>query len=72
MELLYIKLYKLLQARGEHAINKQLFYSKAQCPSTFIVSKPDKYGQKFWKAADLNQFWMRDKQPDWHLLRGII
>ena len=34
-------------------VDEQLFPSKARCPFTqFMASKPDKYGQKYWLAAD--------------------
>ena len=34
-------------------IDEQLFLTKAQCPFTqYIASKPNKFGIKFWLAAD--------------------
>ena len=41
---------------GEHiSIDEQLFPTKARCKWTqYIASKPDKYGIKFWLAADVH------------------
>ena len=34
-------------------VDEQLFPSKARCPFTqYMASKPDKFGQKYWLAAD--------------------
>lgn len=35
-------------------IDEQLFPSKTRCPLTqFMASKPDKYGQKYWLAVEV-------------------
>lgn len=37
------------------SVDEQLFPSKTRCPFTqFMASKPDKYGQKFWVAVDVD------------------
>jgi hypothetical protein len=41
-----------------------LFPSKTRCPFTqFILSKPDKFGQKFWIAADLESKYILNAFP---------
>lgn len=45
-------------------IDEQLFPSKTRCPFTqFIASKPDKYGQKFWIAVDLETKYILNAFP---------
>lgn len=45
-------------------IDEQLFPSKTRCPFTqYIASKPDKYGQKFWVAADLKTKYILNPFP---------
>ncbi|XP_061512551.1 uncharacterized protein LOC133393104 [Anopheles gambiae] len=41
---------------GPHiSVDEQLFPSKTRCPFTqFMASKPDKYGQKYWMAVDVD------------------
>ncbi|XP_049294418.1 uncharacterized protein LOC125769653 [Anopheles funestus] len=37
------------------SVDEQLFPSKTRCPFTqFMASKPDKYGQKYWMAVDVD------------------
>ncbi|XP_071040407.1 piggyBac transposable element-derived protein 4-like [Parasteatoda tepidariorum] len=45
-------------------IDEQLFPSKTRCPFTqFITLKPDKYGQKFWLAADVETKYVLNAFP---------
>lgn len=50
---------------GQHVtVDEQLFPSKVRCPFLqYIASKPDKFGIKFWIAADLDTKYMCDAIP---------
>ncbi|GFV56779.1 DDE_Tnp_1_7 domain-containing protein [Trichonephila clavipes] len=55
----------VLYARGPYiAIDEQLFPSKARCRSTqYMPSKPDKFGTKFWLAADVDSKYVLNVFP---------
>lgn len=65
---------------GEHiAIDEQLFPSKARCRFTqYMANKPDKFGIKFWLAADVNSKYLingfpylgKDEQRPQNILLG--
>jgi hypothetical protein len=45
-------------------IDEQLFPTKARCPFTqYIASKPDKFGIKFWLAADTTSKYLVNSSP---------
>ncbi|XP_036067671.1 piggyBac transposable element-derived protein 4-like [Oryzias melastigma] len=50
---------------GNHiTVDEQLFPTKVRCPFLqYIASKPDKFGIKFWIAADLNTKYMCNAIP---------
>ncbi|XP_013884959.1 piggyBac transposable element-derived protein 4 isoform X2 [Austrofundulus limnaeus] len=50
---------------GQHiTVDEQLFPTKVRCPFTqYISSKPDKFGIKFWIAADLETKYMCNAIP---------
>lgn len=50
---------------GQHiTVDEQLFPTKVRCPFLqYIASKPDKFGIKFWIAADLDTKYMCNAMP---------
>lgn len=56
---------KLSYNPGQHiTVDEQLFPTKVRCPFLqYIASKPDKFGIKFWIAADLDTKYMCNAMP---------
>ena len=45
-------------------VDEQLFPTKTRCPFTqYIASKPDKFGIKFWLAADSESTYLLNRFP---------